>query len=209
MAYANGCAGFYDLGFDPWKFGEYDKFFNEESTFTLAPAGTFTGLEAIKEYVKFASDESPFVDAFRTLPGGLALLKTASSDTSACGSGGSCGHLCTFLAMGHRRYELSARYSSGEAVHVAAMSSITYSPTAHKVTAIVLYYETPFMQYVFDSLRSRRESYDFVCNLLYYECPNAFTLGDTRAINQLDSHQDCVERMEMLPEFDSGPRLDQ
>ena len=61
------CSGFYDLDFAPWRFAKYREYFNDESTFELYPAGKFTGPAAIKEYVKFASDESPFVDSFTVL----------------------------------------------------------------------------------------------------------------------------------------------
>ena len=43
--------------------------------------------------------------------------------------------------MGHRRYELSARYARGEAVQVAAVSTATYIPSTHKIAAIILYYD--------------------------------------------------------------------
>ena len=66
LSYVNttGCSGFYDLDFDPWEFDRYGLFFTASSTFSLYPAGTYTGPDAIKEYVKFASDESPFVDSY-------------------------------------------------------------------------------------------------------------------------------------------------
>ena len=208
----NGCAGFYDMAFDPWQFDRYDDFFTESSTFTLHPAGKFTGKEAIKEYVKFASDESPFVDAFSVLPGAIASLNGYSGVDADVNE-------CYFTVMGHRRYELSAKYAGGQAVHVAAMSNITYLPESHKVQSIHLYYDTPFMQFVFDSLRSRRESAEFVCNLLVNECPrHANTLGnspkrvfyDTRSFNE-DRFQDmdgCVEEFQSLRAFDDGPTLE-
>ena len=111
---ATGCSGFYDLDFDPWEFDRYGLFFTASSTFSLYPAGTYKGLDAIEEYVKFASDESPFVDSFLVLPGSIALLKSMTPDQS-----------CVFTAMGHRRYWLSARYAGGQAVHVATLATVT------------------------------------------------------------------------------------
>eukprot|EP01050_Picozoa_sp_SAG11_P049966 SAG11_NODE_27586_length_331_cov_0.668103_1_plen_91_part_00 len=56
-----GCSSFWDLRFDPWQFDRYGEFFDANSTFSLYPAGVFTGPGAVREDVKFASDESPFV----------------------------------------------------------------------------------------------------------------------------------------------------
>ena len=139
------CKAFYDLDFDLWQFHRYDEYFTATSAFTLHPAGTYTGPASIKEYVKFASDESPFVDSFRVLPGGLALLKRMTPEGT-----------CLFMVMGHRRYELSAKHAGGEAVHVATLATVTYTPPVHRINDIALYYETPFMQFVFDCIRTRK-----------------------------------------------------
>ena len=189
------CSGFYDLDFDPWRFAKYREYFNDESTFELYPAGKFTGPAAIKEYVKFASDESPFVDSFTVLPGSLALLKSLMGADNSC----------IFIVMGHRRYELSARYARGEAVHVATMATVVYVPSTHKIRSIMLYYETPFMQFVFDSLRSKRASKAFVCDLLMYDCPARGV--DTATPNAFASHDECIERFDELKPFDAGPEL--
>lgn len=188
-----GCSGFYDLDFDPWEFDRYGLFFTASSTFSLYPAGTYTGPDAIKEYVKFASDESPFVDSFLVLPGSVALLKSVTPDQS-----------CVFTALGHRRYLLSARYAGGEAVHVATMATVTYVPSSHKIASIALYYERPFMQFVFDSIRTR-ESAHFICDTLRDTCPSAGV--DTWNHNNLTSYDDCIDRFERLPAFDDGPDL--
>ena len=70
-----GCPGFPDLAFDPWAFDRYDDFFDANSTFTLYPAGAYKGPASIQEYVKFASAESPYVEAMVVLPGTTGYLK--------------------------------------------------------------------------------------------------------------------------------------
>ena len=64
--------------------------------------------------------------------------------------------------MGNRRYELSAKYAGGEAVHVATLATVTYLPGPHKIASIALYYERPFMQFVFDSIHPQH-SFSFLC----------------------------------------------
>lgn len=188
------CRAFYDLDFDLWQFHRYDEYFTATSAFTLHPAGTYTGPASIKEYVKFASDESPFVDSFRVLPGGLALLKRMTPEGT-----------CLFMVMGHRRYELSAKYAGGEAVHVATLATVTYTPSVHKINDIALYYETPFMQFVFDSIRTRKSA-EFVCDSLFSRCPLAGV--NTWTHNGLPSYAACITSFEALPAFDDGPRLE-
>mgnify|MGYP004154372385 CR=1 FL=1 len=58
-------------------------FFDANSTFTLYPAGSYVGINAIQEYVKFASPESPFVESMTALPGGAGYLKGVN-DAGEC-----------------------------------------------------------------------------------------------------------------------------
>lgn len=111
---------------------------------------------------------------------------------------------CIFVLMGHRRYELSAKYTAGETVHVAAMTTVAYVPASHNINSIVLAYDAPFMQLAFDTLRTAN-SYAFACDSLYTQCPKAGV--DTRAHNNLLSHGECVAKFEELPTFDDGPRF--
>ena len=52
------CGKFAELAFDHLAFDRYDEFFRSDSTWTLASAGTYDGIDGIKEYVKFRSRTS-------------------------------------------------------------------------------------------------------------------------------------------------------
>lgn len=188
-----GCSAFYDLEFDPWDFDRYPDYFDESSTFTLYPTGTYTGPASIQEYVKFASEESPFVDSMVVLPGTMGYLKGVNADGE-----------CIFSLIGHRRYQMSAKYASGDTVHVAAMSTVAYQPSSHKINSIMLTYSVPFMQHVFEALRTRN-TYAYVCDSLQTGCPAAGV--DTWSHNGLTSREECIARFEQLPTFDDGPHL--
>ena len=78
-----GCGGFADLAVDIFAFERFPDFFDANSTFTLYPAGSYVGINAIQEYVKFASPESPFVESMTALPGGAGYLKGVN-DAGEC-----------------------------------------------------------------------------------------------------------------------------
>ena len=188
-----GCGGFADLEVDLFAFDRYPDYFDENSSFTLYPAGAYVGPVGIQEYVKFASPESPFVESMTALPGGAGYLKGVNDAGD-----------CVFVVMAHRRYELSATYSSGETIHVATMVKVTYAPASHKIASIALTYEAPFVQHFFDSVRTRN-SYSYACDTLRSRCPSAGV--ETWSHNGLASHEECIERFEQLPTFDDGPHL--
>ena len=78
-----GCGGFADLEVDLFAFDRYPEYFDENSSFTLYPAGAYVGPASILEYVKFASPESPFVESMTALPGGAGYLKGVN-DAGEC-----------------------------------------------------------------------------------------------------------------------------
>ena len=72
---ANECAGSF-LAFDPplnlRSFDLYGNWFDSSSSMTLAQAGTYKGVDDIKEYVQFAFPSSPY----------MATVGTFRSDSS-------------------------------------------------------------------------------------------------------------------------------
>ena len=53
------------LQFGIFNYDAYNTYFDETSTLTLAQAGVYTGPDAIEEYVKFADENSPYIQAKR------------------------------------------------------------------------------------------------------------------------------------------------
>ena len=64
-------SGFLGLKFSPFNFTRYPEYFRDDSTITLAQAGTFRGPSGIEEYVHFTTPFSPFISA--VLPGGPSV----------------------------------------------------------------------------------------------------------------------------------------
>ena len=53
------------LQFGIFNYDAYNTYFDETSTLTLAQAGLYTGPDAIEEYVKFADENSPYIQVKR------------------------------------------------------------------------------------------------------------------------------------------------
>ena len=171
----------------------YTNFFTSNSTLTLPPAGKYSGIDSIKEYVKFTSPDSPFIDSSTLLPGAAGYLKGVNVQGE-----------CVFNLIGHRRYVASAAYARTNALHVASMVTLTYHPATHKINAIYLFYEDNFMQYFFDMVHTRKTA-QYVCDMLQHTCPDAGV--DIWKHNKLKSKEDCVARYEKLNTFDDGPKI--
>ena len=188
-----GCSGFPDLKFDIWDFDRYPEFFHSNSTLTLPPAGKYRGIDSIKEYVKFTSPDSPFIDSSTLLPGSAGYLKGVNVQGE-----------CVYNLIGHRRYVASSAYALTNALHVASMVTLTYHPATHKINSIFLFYEDNFLQYFFDMVHTRKTA-EYVCDMLQHTCPDAGV--DTWKHNELQSKEDCVARYEKLNTFDDGPKI--
>ena len=76
------CANFFALGFNSLAFDRYDEFYKADSTMTLGPAGTYYGIDGIKEYVKFASPFSPFLEEFDDLAYSPSVASSFESEFS-------------------------------------------------------------------------------------------------------------------------------
>eukprot|EP00656_Telonema_subtile_P048721 TRINITY_DN5880_c0_g1_i2.p1 TRINITY_DN5880_c0_g1~~TRINITY_DN5880_c0_g1_i2.p1 ORF type:complete len:385 (+),score=49.41 TRINITY_DN5880_c0_g1_i2:182-1336(+) len=173
------CEDFGDLDFDLRKTENYDKWFDDNTTMTLAQAGVYVGAEGIAEYVKFALKDSPYVkDAnLVTYTGYLREWNAASSE-------------CVFAGGIYFDYVINFGLPRFKA---AVMVRVDYRPADNKISRLMAYYDTPFLQYFFGALAGSSGAKNFVCGALRGSCTS------TWEANGRPSDDECVARLDALP----------
>ena len=169
---AEPCCAYFALGYDPFNFEDYPVYFSESTTFTLAQTGTFTGPDDIEEYVRFATDSSPYIDAYE----GNLGANTAF--------GGYDGNTCTFIRAAADDYTFSADLIDGSEARVISMSKLKYATLENKITRVDIFYTAPWFEFFFVDKASTPEVNEFICDVMAGPCD--FKVGNTNAcVNKL------------------------
>jgi hypothetical protein len=180
---ANAClAGFAGLGLDLRAFERYDEFFSEDSVMTLAQAGAYTGPADIAEYVRFATDASPYVDTAVNLAAAAPQLKGISDDGS-----------CDFLTISVSQYNTSSTISRSSTFNAAGMARIFYELSDDKISRINIFYSQPYLDFFFGNILNNGRTRTFICNVIEDKCP------ETYALNNKLSTEACSSQLETLP----------
>lgn len=172
-----GCAKLVtDLDFNFEYFDRYDEFFREDSVMLLAQAGTYKGVEAIKEYVGFTSSKiSPYFKW--DFPEDYAFQFNGLSDDGYC-------EVMTFHRNDYVFNESTATYAA--AVGVTFMSKIFYDSENNYIPRIHIYYAGPWLDFFFGAMLSQLPTTSFLCQSVLtescgWEIPN------------------CLQELEALP----------
>jgi hypothetical protein len=179
------CCGFFVLNFESFNFDAYDTYFRDDSTLTLSQAGTYKGAAGIMEYVKFASDSSPYFSDYE-VPGGF-IRQVKGFD----------GATCVFSSVGAVDYVLDKDVVGDDTeFKVAQLSNVYYNITDGKIDKINLYYANGFLDFFFGKLDSPKVN-KFICDIMEDSC--GFKIHSTRA---------CKKRLERLPVLQGDSYID-
>jgi hypothetical protein len=166
-----------------FNFDEYATYFRDDSVFTLAQAGTYEGVEDIKEYVKFAAPDSPYFASYQPSPPGYQLT-------------GIDGNVCVFVDNGYHQYTFNETVvGSSDVFEIPVLTKLYYDAVENYVTEVRANYLDGFLKYFFETL-SGPDGVDFVCGVMD-ECD----LG-------VDTSGPCQERLGDLPVFTDGDKID-
>ena len=180
------CGKFVELAFDHLAFDRYDEFFRSDSTWTLAEAGTYYGVDGIKEYVKFASEFSPFVEEVRDIYEEVTIDPTRfDSETGTC----------VFLRARQAYFRMSAPAVAGIEGESTNYLLVEYKIEAHYVSHIELFLPSGLIEFWFTSAWNTDGVRKYVCEVMRDSCPA------TWAANGYDSTglAKCVDDLRSLP----------
>ncbi|KAJ8601595.1 hypothetical protein CTAYLR_008452 [Chrysophaeum taylorii] len=173
--------GFRRLAFVYNNFDMYPTYFNEESTMTLAQAGTYEGPEDIEEYVRYATASSPYVLSKLD----LELLTTFTSFDAETG-------ICQFVTVQHSDYTMNPKVALATRLSLVSMNKAYYDVRNHYLPRVDVFYPLDFVNYIFGKVLNTRQTREFICGVMADNC--TFT-------RNMD---DCVADLDALPTFASS-----
>ena len=137
------CADYKALNFDIFQYSEYDRYFDEESTLTLAQTGTYQGPNGIEEYVSFTDNNSPYIDDESRF---FAESDLSGFDTNT--------GMCKFSIYTLQTATLNDDITEGGTLSYGALQHVYYSIPARKVTTVDIYYSPEFIGEFFRRLKT-------------------------------------------------------
>lgn len=158
-----GCANLVlDMNFDLMDLDRYDQFFRNDSIMILPQAGTYQGVESIKEYVGFTtSSHSPYFSK-DALADYAFEFKGYDATTGLCEAN-------SYLRNDYVFDETRAAYAAE--VGVAAMAKIYYDPVEHYVPRVNVYYAEPWLVFFFDTMLHTPTTQRFLCrDVMQHSC---------------------------------------
>jgi len=170
-------SGFLGLNFSPSNFARYPEYFHDDSTITLAQAGTFQGPSAIEEYVHFTTPFSPLVSA--VAPSGPSVNSIVRIERD----------VCVFSLMLMRTFEMNdALLGAWPPIDVASLFHFYYNVTGNYIQKWTVFYEVPWLEFSFTTLVNTSQVNDLICNTMTEKC--GF---------DVDSTGPCQEQLNSLP----------
>ena len=98
----NECiAGLTSTGFNLRKLDQYERWFDDKSSMTLAQTGVYKGLDAVLEYSKFIFPGSPYISTNGKLGSEFSLVSVDAEKRS-----------CVLIVMEQQRYQMSEMASN-------------------------------------------------------------------------------------------------
>lgn len=154
------------------------------------PSRCVSGVRQVRTslQVKFAQSASPFVE--------LDLLETSSGTLL----GVTKDELCAFRFFRLSNYRLSDKYTEdGPSFMLTSMIKLAYDPARNKVAHIYVYFDVPYLEWIFEEQLSDRQVSNWLCGVMEEDCPMVWANDAT-----LTSRDACVKKFEALPVLDDG-----
>lgn len=186
FSYGECVAGFQALNYNTYNYGDYDKYFDDDSLMVLAQVGSYQGADAIEEYVKYIDDTSPYIDR--------KMLYNVTLDPAGWNPEEG---VCTFYLRVAAGVVLNEKLTTGGTYHYGVGQKVSYSMTKNKIPSVYIYYTNEGFRQVWYELYNTEGVRGFVCDVLTN--PN---FSDCQEINQQNnnlSKQQCLDILEDLP----------
>jgi len=149
------------FNFKPQQFDRYDEYFRDDSFVRLAQTGRFEKADGIAEYVRFASESSPF---FST------ALKNFTNQNRFDGYDRETG-LCSFLQISRWESQMNPDVSlNGKKFAITYMAKIYYDYRNNYVPQMDIFFPERYMKRLFGELLSSPQSRAFVCDVMTGPC---------------------------------------
>ena len=178
------CAAFGLLDFNLFAYDNYEKFFNEDSEVILSQAGKFRGPKAIKEYVRFADENSPYLE--RRVQYDQLLVPVPTGFDPVKG-------ICKFSIVTTAGYVLSTEFTNGDTVNMVVAFNAYYSIPENIVAKFHIYYSTEFLEAIHTRV-STAPVFEFVCDTL-----TSTSCVDVLPGNPTLTKKKCIKRLSKLP----------
>ena len=189
------CANFFALAFSQDDFDRYNEFYRPTSTYTVGPAGTYYGVDGIKEYVKFATPFSPFLDEFQfTYYEENIDMTRFDSETGTC----------AFTQAIQLDFKIAAPAFAGLEGEMALYTLLKYEIDGNYVSHVDVFFPPAFLDFFFGSALNTDGVRKYVCEVMRDSC------STTWAANGYDSTglATCVDDLESLSISDPPPYID-
>ena len=127
---ANECVGSFlslEPPFNPGSFDLYENWFDNNSSMTLAQAGTYKGVDDIKEYVQFAYPSSPYIAARGALRWEPSVVSFDAEKRS-----------CKMMVKAHNRVQMS-EMAGNELFEYAYMYTMEWRFDDQKIGDLAIY----------------------------------------------------------------------
>lgn len=183
--------GFLALQFQGLNFDAYPTYYDDDSVFVLPQTGTYTGAEAIEEYVRFVDvDSTPYWDGRTAFDQSFTF--SATRFDSIAGN-------CVFSLVSTQALVYSAELTAGDTVNYAAFRNIVYSIPRNKITSLTQFYNPALLGEFFGRLATPGIN-SFICGVLEGPgCTNALGRPPKSARQQRKAIRRCERALAELP----------
>ncbi|KAJ8613010.1 hypothetical protein CTAYLR_004055 [Chrysophaeum taylorii] len=175
-------SGFRGSDFRFENFDSYPTYFREDSTLTLAQAGTYQGPEDIEEYMRYASHFSPFF-SFAALVKESITFKSFDVDAG----------ICQFVTVQTSDYITNPNVALATRVNATSLAKIYYDSYDDYFPRVDVYYSRGLVNFLFEETLNTQQTREFICGVMADNC--TFT---TRSMAE------CVADLDALPTFSSN-----
>ena len=182
------CAAFSELDFDLGQFDKYPEYFRGDSVVTLAEAGSYMGEVNIAEYIRFATDSSPYL---------ISSTPFYSAETTLTGFDWMTGE-CEFFASVSTTMLTDPEKTSSVEFIVATMFRIFYSTQENYVKKINIYYTPSAISYIFDEVFDTKKIKNYICETMENACPDIYNLYGKM------KKKECTKKLKKLPVLTDG-----
>eukprot|EP00549_Striatella_unipunctata_P004866 CAMPEP_0118683802 /NCGR_PEP_ID=MMETSP0800-20121206/6260_1 /TAXON_ID=210618 ORGANISM="Striatella unipunctata, Strain CCMP2910" /NCGR_SAMPLE_ID=MMETSP0800 /ASSEMBLY_ACC=CAM_ASM_000638 /LENGTH=274 /DNA_ID=CAMNT_0006580377 /DNA_START=135 /DNA_END=956 /DNA_ORIENTATION=+ len=179
--------GLFETSLDMLNFDRYSEWFREDSRMIVAEAGVFKGVDAIEEYARFVSKNSPYMRSkasVRNLADMEIFVKIENG-------------VCTYLQAFEEEYVTEPSTSRPTRFRSVAMVKVYYDVKNKYFPQANLYYTKRTLNHFFGEVLESTETRRYVCSVMKDVCGY-----------QYDNQESCEEKLNRLPVLQGKSHLD-
>jgi len=175
------------INFDVRNFDRYPEYFRDDSVLVLPQAGRFYGAADIEEYVRFASDTSPWIQKSVAV-GGKFMVHSVDPEARTC----------SYIVYTTLLHEMDSANAKKSSVLVNTLFKLKYSYNEDYFTSVAVLLAPKFLTLVFGTLANTPQTRNKICEVS--EGCKDVNVGLTR--------DECTEKLQSLPTFNNENYFD-